>query len=365
MSLDLAAIVAAARGEALQYLATVVETHGPCYRRTGARMLVGPDGRLAGSVSGGCLERDLVRRAAWIASEGPRIIAYDTAAEGDEEDRAYLGCGGVVHVLVEALSAAKLQALTQAARQRRPSALLTVVNSGDPEVRLGDTVAVAAPDATESAPVPLSPLPPPAWWGESARSLAGRSLVEAAHVRGVLAGSGGPVEVLAEHVPPRRDLLIAGLHHDVAPVIELARVAGWRVTLASGAGSPAAAGAGADARIDLESSALDAWLREHPYGALVIMTHSVALDRLCLAAAIRAGHRPYVGVLGPADRTQKLVEAVRAAERVSAAALAALRAPVGLPLGGEGPAAVALSVVAELEQTYARRVPTVREPSSG
>jgi xanthine dehydrogenase accessory factor len=90
------------------------------------------------------------------------------------------------------------------------------------------------------------------------------------------------------------------------------------------------------------------------------MNHSVALDRMCLGAALAAGTRPYVGLLGPVDRTRKIVDVLRETEGASDAAIERVRAPIGVPLGGEGPAAVALSIVAELEQTYARRVPTRR-----
>jgi xanthine dehydrogenase accessory factor len=91
MSLDIPQIVSKARcATGPLYLATIVDTEGPSYRRIGARLLVGEHGRLAGSVSGGCLERELVRRSAWLSDSGPRVLRYDTAAEGDEEERAYL-----------------------------------------------------------------------------------------------------------------------------------------------------------------------------------------------------------------------------------------------------------------------------------
>lgn len=348
MSLDLPAIVRAAREhEPPLHLATVVDTEGPCYRRTGARMLIGPSGRLAGCVSGGCLERDLVRRAAWLAAEGPRLLTYDTAAEGDEEDRAYLGCGGTVHVLVEALEPAKRALLEQVAGQRAPSTLVTVLSSSDPTVGVGEAFAVATDDAFGEPS-----------WRALAVDLARQSLDDGAHVRGVVQTHAGPLDVLAEHIPPRRALLVAGIHHDVAPVVELARAAGWEVTLAAGRAHDVTARA--DDRVELARAAIAQWLCSHPHGAFVIMNHSVALDRMCLGAALAAGTRPYVGLLGPVDRTRKIVDVLRETEGASDAAIERVRAPIGVPLGGEGPAAVALSIVAELEQTYARRVPTRR-----
>jgi xanthine/CO dehydrogenase XdhC/CoxF family maturation factor len=310
-------------------------------------MLIGPSGRLAGCVSGGCLERDLVRRAAWLAAEGPRLLTYDTAAEGDEEDRAYLGCGGTVHVLVEALEPAKRALLEQVAGQRAPSTLVTVLSSSDPTVGVGEAFAVATDDAFGEPS-----------WRALAVDLARQSLDDGAHVRGVVQTHAGQLDVLAEHIPPRRALLVAGIHHDVAPVVELARAAGWEVTLAAGRAHDVTARA--DDRVELARAAIAQWLCSHPHGAFVIMNHSVALDRMCLGAALAAGTRPYVGLLGPVDRTRKIVDVLRETEGASDAAIERVRAPIGVPLGGEGPAAVALSIVAELEQTYARRVPTRR-----
>src|SRR5688572_20484072 len=96
-----AARAAWARGET-PVLATVVGVRGSSYRRPGARMLVASDGWKAGSISGGCLEADLVRRAAWLVSTGKAVLReYDTSADGE----AALGCGGHVQVLLEPLPA--------------------------------------------------------------------------------------------------------------------------------------------------------------------------------------------------------------------------------------------------------------------
>ena len=80
---ELAAILAGARkawaaGET-PVLATVIATRGSAYRKPGARMLVTSQGWQAGSISGGCLEADVVRRAAWLVEQGkPVVHTYDT-----------------------------------------------------------------------------------------------------------------------------------------------------------------------------------------------------------------------------------------------------------------------------------------------
>jgi len=83
-------------------LATVVAVAGSAYRRPGARMVMGNEGWLAGGVSGGCLEGDIIRKAFFWTAEGPRLLRYDSTGDNADEEDALsfaLGCNGVVAVL--------------------------------------------------------------------------------------------------------------------------------------------------------------------------------------------------------------------------------------------------------------------------
>src|SRR5450631_745056 len=94
-------------------LATVVRVDGSSYRKPGARMLIAADGRRAGAISGGCLESEVARKAAWHAGSGPTVQQYSTFFDEESGIPYGLGCGGTVHVLFERSPAAKavLQAL--------------------------------------------------------------------------------------------------------------------------------------------------------------------------------------------------------------------------------------------------------------
>ena len=81
-------------------LATVVKTHGSSYRLPGARLLLTPNGQRAGSVSGGCLEDDLIKKAYWLTERGPVIRKYDTTPDGEIASGFGLGCSGVIDVLL-------------------------------------------------------------------------------------------------------------------------------------------------------------------------------------------------------------------------------------------------------------------------
>src|SRR5450755_2511907 len=81
-------------------LATIVAVEGSSYRKPGARMLLAQDGRRAGTVSGGCLEAEVARRAWWLTTNGPVVERYSTL--DDDGDLPYgSGCGGVVFILLE------------------------------------------------------------------------------------------------------------------------------------------------------------------------------------------------------------------------------------------------------------------------
>src|SRR5438067_12459536 len=75
-------------------LATLVRAQGSSYRRPGARMLICGDGATAGSLSGGCLEEEVVRRAQDIMLDGtPALMSFDT--------RLRFGCNGSIDIFVE------------------------------------------------------------------------------------------------------------------------------------------------------------------------------------------------------------------------------------------------------------------------
>src|SRR5690348_2117972 len=81
-------------------LATVVKTQGSSYRLPGARLLLTRSGQRAGSISGGCLEDDLVKKAFWFTENGPIVSRYDTTPDGEIGSGGFgLGCNGIIHVL--------------------------------------------------------------------------------------------------------------------------------------------------------------------------------------------------------------------------------------------------------------------------
>src|SRR3954452_1935306 len=125
---ELPAIVAAllAPGTPPAVLATLVKVEGSSYRRPGARLLVSAAGGRTGSISGGCLEEDVMARAARVHATGqPDAVVYDTTSENDLVWGVGLGCHGIVRVLLEKLPPrpAWATALATNAVHRRATAL--------------------------------------------------------------------------------------------------------------------------------------------------------------------------------------------------------------------------------------------------
>jgi xanthine/CO dehydrogenase XdhC/CoxF family maturation factor len=341
-------------------LATVVAVEGSSYRRPGARMLLAQDGRRAGTVSGGCLEAEIAKRAWWLTGDGPLVERYSTL--DDDGDLPYgSGCGGVVYILLERRKTARplLHALKAAFDARVPLAIGTLLEGP----QIGARAFAGSPTGSETALPEEDP-------GETVQSqlheLAEDALGLRRSMERTITVGGTPVRAWADYRAARPGLWIFGAGDDVRPLVRLARELGWFVAVADGRSHlatqsrfPAADLIRALPTGDLPRAGTDT-LPLLPTDAAVLMTHSFEQDSHILASLLNdAGEFPfaYVGVLGPQRRTREaLVEAARlrhlspSADRIDHW-LASLHAPTGIDLGADTPASIALSILAEIQQT--------------
>src|ERR1700691_131225 len=127
---ELQAIVATLnRIDGAAVLATLTSVEGSSYRRPGARMLISQDGSRIGSISGGCLEEDLVERSRHVAAGGhAEVVVYDTTVENDVVWGVGLGCHGIVRILLERVPARPdwASALAENLRSGRATDLVVV-----------------------------------------------------------------------------------------------------------------------------------------------------------------------------------------------------------------------------------------------
>ena len=336
------------RADAPFLLATVVAVRGSSYRRPGARMIVSlgdptrGDRWVAGCVSGGCLEGDVVRRGAHRIRHGvPIVVTYDSTSDDEIGWGFGLGCNGVVDVMLEQIDAGTavdplLFASDCIAAETR-GVLVTVFRSDDDAVRVGARLALRPGAPTQTS------LPDGALRDALERAARTALTTTTVEIRGVTA----LVEILEP--PPR--LFVCGTGHDALPVVTLARSMGWRVTVA--AGHPSAATrdrfVGADELLAGPGSVLREAASRHARSFAVVMSHDYERDRECVAALLDS-RVEYIGVLGPKRRTERmLAELAQSGVAVTDAMLGRLHAPVGLDLGAETPQEIALAVVSEVQ----------------
>lgn len=327
-------------------LATVVGTQGSTYRKAGARMLLGPEGRWWGLLGGGCFEGDLRERAmAALSGRRARIIEYDMRGDEDLVWGLGAGCEGLTRILLQPLHPDNryqpLADLVDLVGRRRSGLLVTVLEDAGDWLAAGDAALASDGDARGYAP----------GGGREALAALARERLAAGAVRGVeaLRTPGGDVPVLVEAVRPAPHLLVAGAGPDALPLARMAAELGWDLTVVDR--RPAWARAErfpAGARVEaLEPAELPARVALQTVDAALVMTHRLADDALWLEALAGAPPR-WLGLLGPARRREKVLGELDAATR---ARLGGLKGPVGLDLGGEGAAAIALSALAEIHAT--------------
>lgn len=314
-------------------LVTLVRVEGSSYRRPGAHLLVGAGNIYAGSISGGCLEAEVVRKAAWMAREGACVERYSTIFDDTAEIPFGLGCGGVVDVLIEPAQTPQCRAYVEA-MQRSLAGEGSVVVTWLPEHGQKLARVVYAADGRVIFAGPGSPT------GEITPASVTNSAT------GILADSAG---VFVERIDPPQRLLVLGAGDDAIPVVRMAALLGWNVTVADGRAQMARRERFPEAE-QVVATANVAELGVKPRDAAVIMSHSYEQDRGFLTGLLRARGGGFIGLLGAPHRSSLLVsEVATALGRSLAECCERVYAPVGLDLGGDGPEAIALAVVAQVQ----------------
>jgi len=320
-------------------VATLVRVSGSSYRRPGARLVFTANGRVAGNVSGGCLERDLIRTGTWRTRNGPVLVRYDST--DPEASEAALGCGGVVELLVERSeghAADPLAFLGHAFASERRAALATVFRSTSSAVPVG-TRWCACEEGLLAAPAGL------ASHEAAERIFADRASLpprERAEPR-VIETADGRIEALVEPLVPPPHLFVLGAGLDVVPLAKVARMLGWSLTIwqASPSSADRSTFVGTDAIFESDLDAVRTKIDGCDRAAVVVMGHNLTSDRAAIRTAL-ASRASYVGVLGPRHRTLSLV-----ADAPALLDDPRVHAPVGLDLAAETPEEIALAISAE------------------
>jgi xanthine dehydrogenase accessory factor len=332
-----------AAGRALS-LGMLVHTAGSTYRKAGALILIATNGEYAGLISGGCLEGDLREHARAVIADGtPRTVRYDMRGEEEALWGLGLGCEGAMDILLLRVSAENgwqpLAYLASALAAHQPTAVGVVVESELPQLPSGTLALPAGGRATTLAAAELAA-------AELAAAEVDQALTHAAadgQSRWVV-GSAWKLFVMPLSLPPR--ILLLGAGPDAVPVVAFAALLDWKVTLVDHRAAYAVAShfPAAERVLRLDPEQLVSALDLKGFSAAVVMSHYLPSD-LAYLRVLAATSIPYVGLLGPAVRRERLLGELGADARTLKERL---HAPVGLPLGGRTPESIALAIVAEL-----------------
>ena len=319
-------------------LGILVHTAGSTYRKAGALVLIAANGDYAGLISGGCLEADLAEHARTVMASGQaRLVKYDLRSGDDLIWGLGLGCEGAMHIMLVRLAPENryqpLALLERALRAHTACAIGVVCESHDERTPAGSLA--LPPESDEAGPGALA---------GPAVATALRACALSGETRW-LELPGLRLFLLPLWLPPQ--VLLLGAGPDALPVVEFAARLGWKLTLVDH--RPAYAVPAHFPRAEavrlVHPPELPGALDLGAFEAAVVMSHHLSSDLAYLRALCRCAI-PYVGLLGPAVRRERLLAELGAdAERLRGR----LHAPVGLPLGGRTPEAIALAIVAELQ----------------
>lgn len=284
-------------------LATVVRVFGSSYRSPGAKMIISEGGEISGSISGGCLERDLIRRAlVSIRDQKPALIRYDTRAEATEDDNdqgeflvqtAGLGCEGVIEIYLEPNPSHHIAAIERCLTQDEVVAF---------EINLPDG------------------------------------------------------ETYPDIITPPCKLVIFGAGPDIVAMIEIGHALGWDITVVDCKSSfpvPKRLFQKADRILSLSPERVLENLKLDERTFVALMTHNFEHDQLILEQLATVTSIKYLGLLGPKVRGEKLLRELQA--RGVSLQAENIHYPMGLDIGGDNSQAIALSAYAEMQSILSKR----------
>lgn len=318
-------------------LATLVAVRGSAPRRPGAHLAVTRSGKMAGSISGGCVENDLIEKAMEVLRDSTaRMETYGISDEQGFE--VGLSCGGSIDVLLEPLAWGEtLGAVREALQSRRPVALAIAC---DPPALRGHKMAVF-PNAASVGSIDRGV-------DEATESEARRNLSTGGTRMLTLPWRGDEAKVFVEaFVPPSR-LFVVGATHAAVALCRMAKLVGFDVIIID----PRSVYASHE-RLPEADEIRRAWpdrgLDENEldeYAYLVSLTHDPKFDQPTLIKALRSSAR-YIGAIGSRSTHERRKQQLRE-QGFSDEDLARIHSPVGLDIGSRTPEEIAVSILAEM-----------------
>jgi xanthine dehydrogenase accessory factor len=315
-------------------LATVIQTWGSSPRRAGAKMALTPDGKITGSVSGGCVESTVFEEGLQVLkSKRPKLLHFGVADETAWE--VGLACGGSIDIFVEPLNTELFKSLRSLLVEENPAVLITVVKGSDDllgrELLVRENGDVTGTISNE--------------WDEQVMNVAKETLA-GGESRRVMWND--DVEVFMEVILPPPTLIAVGGVHITIALMALAKTLGYRTVVVD----PRTA-FGSQERFPNVDQLIQKWpqeaFEEIPLTrstAVALLTHDPKLDDPALKIVLPS-QAFYVGALGSkttqVKRRQRLLD-----EGLTEKQLNRLHGPIGLEIGAGTPEEIAMSIMAEI-----------------
>jgi xanthine dehydrogenase accessory factor len=331
-------------------LATVVKVRGSSYRSPGARMLITEEGRWYGSVSGGCLEGDVLRKARSVMREQQALTTtYDTSDESNQNLGINLGCNGVIDILIEPIKAdgAPLSTFIDLSSSTAPVAVATIFNSStfDGEKLIVTQNGVTATEFNDSG-LTSSFLPLLTDVFTTRKSYTHQCEY-----------NGTTLEIFIELIEPTISIIIFGGGFDARPVSQLAKSLGWNVSVTDECVAHIAPlfFPTADRLSLCHREFVDRDFNITSHTACILMSHNYEYDRDVLKKLLNS-NAPYIGILGPRKRFNKMLTEFKVEGIVPGIKdMDRIHSPIGLDISAETPDEIAVSIISEIQAKLHRR----------
>ncbi|PSR54618.1 alanine dehydrogenase [Adhaeribacter arboris] len=335
-------------------LATVVQVEGSAYRRPGARMLVTEDGELTGAISGGCLEGDALRKARLVMTQQKALlVTYDTTDDDDSRLGVGLGCNGIIQILIEPIVAEDLNnpiALLSAVISQRQQAVIITLFSLQNRLGFQPGTCLLLPEKGDKRgdkyPLELSEL----LEKEGNQVLQSKkSLIRNYQLQDKV------LSAFVEYLHPPVSVIVLGGGNDVQPLVQMASILGWSVTVIDGRTNYA---------VKTRFPTADKVLVAKPQQVLenitvdaqtvfLLMTHNYNYD-LAMLRQLLPLPVVYVGVLGPKKKLNQMLEELESdGMEITPDQMQKIYGPLGLNIGAETPEEIALSAISEIKAVLA------------
>jgi xanthine dehydrogenase accessory factor len=295
-------------------LITVVDLNGSSYRKPGVRMLISNDDSYIGAVSGGCVEKEIIKRSQTVfANEKAKIITYD--------GRYKLGCEGILYILIEPffISNTFLEVFSFAIENRETIQIDSYFKKQDESI--GNYGSILTFKNTQQF-----------IFSDSFKLETLKS-----------------EKIFTQHLKPLFNLIIIGGEHDAVQLCKIAASLGWQIIVFTAA---------KDSKLLSDFPGAHVVIGETPETiqfaniendtAIVLMNHSYAQDLKYLVELSKQLPK-YIGILGAPNRREKLFNALfEFAPATTEEFLDCIYTPAGLHIGAKTPEEIAISIIAEI-----------------